>query len=106
MRQMLIRISLILALLFVAGGNAWALDTIYIVRHAEKAEGWPTTREVSALRPLSEIGFLARATGDRFGELEHRSSLCQPHNTNTAHWIASGPADGRATDCRRQNGRG
>ncbi len=85
MRQMLIRISLMLILLSVAGGNAWALDAIYIVRHAEKAEGWPTTREVSALRPLSEVG-VARAEqlATSLGSLNIAAVYASP-TTRTLH---------------------
>jgi phosphohistidine phosphatase SixA len=37
-----------------------ALDDIYLVRHAEKAEGWPANRDLDAFQPLSPSG-LARA---------------------------------------------
>jgi broad specificity phosphatase PhoE len=46
-------------------GVAWAapslaIDTIYLVRHAEKADGWPKARELDALHPLNAAG-VARA---------------------------------------------
>ncbi len=39
---------------------AVALDVLYLVRHAEKVDDWPTTRELDAYRPLSPAG-VARA---------------------------------------------
>jgi broad specificity phosphatase PhoE len=39
---------------------ALALDDIYLVRHAEKADFWPANRELDAFQPLSPAG-LARA---------------------------------------------
>lgn len=35
---------------------AAALETIYLVRHAEKSEGWPQDRELDAFWPLSPGG--------------------------------------------------
>jgi broad specificity phosphatase PhoE len=35
---------------------AAALDTLYLVRHAEKSEGWPQERELDAFWPLSPGG--------------------------------------------------
>lgn len=43
-------------LLALAAARAGALDTVYIVRHAEKAAPWPTARETSAFQPLSPEG--------------------------------------------------
>jgi len=45
---------LLVAALFAA--RAAALDTIYLVRHAEKADPWPTERELDAFWPLSPEG--------------------------------------------------
>ena len=39
---------------------AAALDDIYLVRHAEKADFWPSDRDLDAFQPLSSAG-LARA---------------------------------------------
>jgi len=52
--------SLALLLLALLAAPAAALDTIYLVRHAEKVEEWPPDREISALQPLSPEG-VARA---------------------------------------------
>jgi len=52
---------LLLALLAVLlAAPAAALDTLYLVRHAEKADFWPTDRDLDAFQPLSPAG-LARA---------------------------------------------
>lgn len=53
-------LSLLLLLLALVAAPAAALDTLYLVRHAEKAEGWPADRDLDALQPLSPAG-LARA---------------------------------------------
>src|SRR5689334_14367005 len=47
-------ICLLLAILFAV--PAAALDTLYLVRHAEKSEGWPQDRELDAFWPLSPGG--------------------------------------------------
>lgn len=47
---------LLLLLLAVPADVAAALDTIYLVRHAEKAEGWPQARDLDAFWPLSPAG--------------------------------------------------
>lgn len=38
-----------------------ALDTLYVVRHAEKQAGWPVHRELAALQPLSDGGMRTAA---------------------------------------------
>lgn len=47
-------VCLLLALVFCA--PAAALETLYLVRHAEKSEGWPQDRELDAFWPLSPGG--------------------------------------------------
>ena len=47
-------LCLLLAILFAV--PAPALDAIYLVRHAEKSEGWPQDRELDAFWPLSPGG--------------------------------------------------
>jgi broad specificity phosphatase PhoE len=48
------------AILLVLAVPAAALDTVYLVRHAEKADPWPPDRELDAFWPLSPAG-VARA---------------------------------------------
>jgi broad specificity phosphatase PhoE len=47
-------ICLLLVILFAV--PAAALDNLYLVRHAEKSEGWPQERELDAFWPLSPAG--------------------------------------------------
>jgi len=47
-------ICLLLAILFSVPASA--LDTLYLVRHAEKSEGWPQERDLDAFWPLSPGG--------------------------------------------------
>jgi phosphohistidine phosphatase SixA len=54
-----LRLCWILPLLLLAA-PAVALDNIYLVRHAEKADFWPADRDLDAFQPLSTSG-LARA---------------------------------------------
>lgn len=54
MRLRLCRILPLLLIVSLAGPAA-ALDTIYLVRHAEKA-GWPSDRDLDAFQPLSSAG--------------------------------------------------
>jgi phosphohistidine phosphatase SixA len=49
-----------LLLLVLLAAPAVALDDIYLVRHAEKADFWPSDRDLDAFQPLSTAG-LARA---------------------------------------------
>ncbi len=55
-----LRWTLPLLLLFLLALPAAALDDIYLVRHAEKAEFWPSDRDLDAFQPLSAAG-VARA---------------------------------------------
>ena len=48
------RFAVLLVLLALLATPAAALDTIYLVRHAEKAEPWPA--DLDAFRPLSPAG--------------------------------------------------
>lgn len=52
--------SLAFLLLALLAAPAAALDAIYLVRHAEKADGWPADRDLDAFWPLSQPG-VARA---------------------------------------------
>lgn len=46
----------VVALVCALACPAQALDTVYLVRHAEKQADWPADRAVSAMQPLSEAG--------------------------------------------------
>jgi broad specificity phosphatase PhoE len=43
-------------LFLLLAAPAAGLDTIWLVRHAEKAEPWPADRDLNALQPLSREG--------------------------------------------------
>ncbi|HWM93357.1 MAG TPA: histidine phosphatase family protein [Thermoanaerobaculia bacterium] len=47
---------LLLAMILLSAVPAAALDTVYLVRHAEKSEGWPPERDLDAFWPLSPGG--------------------------------------------------
>ncbi|HSS52165.1 MAG TPA: phosphoglycerate mutase family protein [Thermoanaerobaculia bacterium] len=48
-------VPLVLAL-WLAASPAAALDVIFLVRHAEKADDWPAVRDLDAFRPLTLAG--------------------------------------------------
>jgi broad specificity phosphatase PhoE len=59
-----ILLALLLALLAIP---AAALDDVYLVRHAEKADFWPSDRDIDAFQPLSSAGLArAEALANRF----------------------------------------
>ncbi|HEY0554731.1 MAG TPA: phosphoglycerate mutase family protein [Thermoanaerobaculia bacterium] len=55
-----LRRTLPLLLFVLLAAPAFALDEIYLVRHAEKADFWPADRNLDVFQPLSSAG-LARA---------------------------------------------
>jgi broad specificity phosphatase PhoE len=55
-----LRRTLPMLLCLVCVAPAAALDTIYLTRHAEKVDGWPTDHDIDAFQPLSPAG-VARA---------------------------------------------
>src|SRR5688572_3169041 len=78
-------ICLLLVILFSA--PAAALDTLYLVRHAEKSEGWPQERELDAFWPLSPGGqvraeFLASRLED--------SSIAAVYTSRTSRTLMTG----------------
>jgi broad specificity phosphatase PhoE len=61
-----LRLCWILPLVLLAA-PAVALDDVYLVRHAEKADFWPTDRDLDAFQPLSSAGLTrAEALAARF----------------------------------------
>lgn len=52
----LVRLLRAWALLLALALPAAALDTVYLVRHAEKADPWPQDKELDAFWPLSPAG--------------------------------------------------
>jgi broad specificity phosphatase PhoE len=66
MKCRFLRSAVPVVLCLVGSLPAGALDTIYLVRHAEKVDAWPADAELDALRPLSPAGTArAEALADR-----------------------------------------
>lgn len=64
LKSVLIFPILLCCLLFAT--PAFALDTVYLVRHAEKIEPWPADRDLDSFRPLSPTGITrAEALAER-----------------------------------------
>ena len=55
MRLRLCRVLPLLLIVLLAAPAA-ALDTVYLVRHAEKSAFWPSDRDLDAFQPLSPAG--------------------------------------------------
>ncbi len=63
--------ALILCLAGLGAAPAGALDFVYLVRHAEKADPWPKERDLDAFWPLSAAGEArAEVLGARLGKAE------------------------------------
>ncbi len=65
--------------------QALALEKIFLVRHAEKAEGWPKDSALSAMRPLSTAGVVrAERLAKYFSDLGISAVYASP-TTRTLH---------------------
>jgi broad specificity phosphatase PhoE len=73
-------------LLAFSAARAVALDTIYIVRHAEKATPWPTARELSTYQPLSPEG---QARAEKLAERFKGKPLAAVYCSNTTRSIGT-----------------
>jgi len=74
-------------LLLLLAAPAAALDTIWLVRHAEKVESWPTDRDLDALQPLSREGTArAEALSDRFKD----DGIAAVYTSRTTRTLATG----------------
>lgn len=77
-------LALVLPLLAVPAAG---LDTVWLVRHAEKAEPWPADRDLDALRPLSAEGNArAAALADRLKD----AGIAGVYTSRTTRTIATG----------------
>ena len=76
----------ILLLLFLLALPAAALDSIYLVRHAEKAS-WPSDRDLDAFQPLSQEG-IARATA--LAERLKTAGVAAVYTSRTTRTIETG----------------
>jgi len=80
----------LLLLLAVSAGRAdvaAALDTIYLVRHAEKAEGWPQARELDAFWPLSPAGSVR---ADFLASRLEKAGIAAVYTSRTTRAITTG----------------
>lgn len=84
-------LSLLLLLLALP---AAALETLYLVRHAEKLEGWPTARELDAFQPLSPAG---TARADSLATRLKDAGIVAIYSSNTTRSLATGLPLAKAT---------
>jgi len=77
----------ILLAVVVAASPAMALEAIYVVRHAEKIEFWPSDPSISAYRPLSEEGV---ATSKGLADLLDDVGIAAIYASRTTRALATG----------------
>jgi broad specificity phosphatase PhoE len=85
---------LLLLLLVLLAVPAAALDTVYLVRHAEKAEGWPPGRELDAFQPLSPAG---TARAESLANRLKDAGIVAIYSSNTTRSLATGLPLAKAT---------
>ena len=85
---------LLLLLLVLLAVPAAALDTVYLVRHAEKAEGWPAARELDAFQPLSPAG---TARAESLANRLKDAGIVAIYSSNTTRSLATGLPLAKAT---------
>ena len=89
-------LAMALTLLCVSSSSAWALDTIYVVRHSQKLDGWPRDRKLSSFQPLSEKG---RQRSAQLAEVLAEAGIAQVYTSATTRTAATGFAVSNATGC-------
>lgn len=87
-------LSLLLLLLAFFASSAAALDTVYLVRHAEKLEGWPVGRELDAFQPLSPAG---TARAESLANRLKGAGIVAIYSSNTTRSLATGLPLAKAT---------
>lgn len=87
-------LSLLLLLLALLAVPAAALDTLYLVRHAEKAEGWPADRELDAFQPLSPAG---NARAESLANRLKDAGIAAVYSTSTTRALSTGLPLAKAT---------
>lgn len=74
-------------LLLLGALPAAGLDTVWLVRHAEKLEPWPADRDLNALQPLSREGTArAEALADRLKD----AGIAAVYTSRTTRTMATG----------------
>ena len=86
-RQAPCRLRALPVLLLLLAAPAAGLDTLWLVRHAEKAESWPSDRDLDALQPLSREGTArAEALADRLRD----AGIAAVYTSRTTRTLATG----------------
>ncbi len=78
--------AMVLAACLMSGPPALALDFIYVVRHAEKADYWPPDRSLSAYQPLSDEGV---ARSQRLAEFLGDKGIATIYTSSTTRSLAT-----------------
>ena len=81
------RLRALPVLLLLLAAPAAGLDTIWLVRHAEKAESWPTDRDLDALQPLSREG---TARAEALAERLKDAGIAAIYTSRTTRTLATG----------------
>ena len=81
----------------LAADAAQALDTIYIVRHADKATFWPKERALNKFQPLNRTGLdRADAIAEHLGE----AGIAAIYTSSTTRTLTTGMSLAEATGVR------
>jgi broad specificity phosphatase PhoE len=81
------RLRALPVLLLLLAVPAAGLDTVWLVRHAEKADSWPADRDLDALQPLSREGTArAEALADRLKS----AGIAAIYTSRTTRTLATG----------------
>ncbi len=92
-----VAVLLLLLVLLAAGATpTHALDTLYVIRHAEKQSDWPEQRELAALQPLSDQGM---RTAARFASRLESVRLVAVYASPTTRTLHTGLFTAQAHAC-------
>jgi phosphohistidine phosphatase SixA len=80
----------------VAPTRAWALERIYVVRHAETVEGWPHEGDLDRYRPLDAAG---TARAQRWAERLADAGIAAVYASPTTRALATGFPLARQQQC-------
>lgn len=86
--------TLILLLLVLLAAPAAALDTVYLVRHAEKSAFWPSGRDLDAFQPLSPAG---AARAEALAARLKTAGIAAIYTSRTTRTLATGAPLAQAT---------
>jgi broad specificity phosphatase PhoE len=85
------RCIFLIAILVGLGAEAQALDTIYLIRHAEKETAWPRVRELHSMQPLSAEGLeRSERWADYFAEREAGGGIAVVYGSPTTRTLHTG----------------